>query len=135
MTNGGRGVGRGIGKCNTGRRKDKMNVLLIMMAVVMVGGCVTSINEGPRMTVEQYQSIMTAEKEGSIKIGMSKKEVLDIIGEPQLKYKATYVEEGDEGWEYTSRSPNLRLPFAVSRPFWIWFKDGKVSKVQRMTKI
>lgn len=109
--------------------------ILVLFAAMVLNGCTLHlyaipISEGPMMTAEQYQRIINAEEEGYIKVGITEEEILNILGEPQAKYKVGGFGPSYETWEYTDRPPGQGV-YPFSHPLWVWFKSGKVTKAGR----
>jgi outer membrane protein assembly factor BamE (lipoprotein component of BamABCDE complex) len=109
--------------------------LLILLAMVMLAGCTTL---GQPLTENQYKSILKAEAENLLKVGMSKEQVVSLIGEPQVIQKGMLGGCWScEYWRYTSHGPSYHLiPFAVEHPLQLIFsKEGLLIKFRRITLI
>ncbi|MDI6761560.1 MAG: hypothetical protein QME83_00880 [Thermodesulfobacteriota bacterium] len=110
-------------------------ILLILLAMIFGAGC-ANFNECVKynkishpQTLEQYEKIIKAMEENSLRIWMSEKEVIELIGEPQEKNTQLFTKWII--WKYTSHGKIYDLFITLSRPLMIWFENGKVVKFQR----
>lgn len=82
-------------------------MLVVAMTILVVSGCATT-SELRKLT-----------------IGMDKKEVIDILGEPVSTRASTRSSGMVEIWDYKFAKNVLGFP-PVKDTYWIFFKDNKV---------
>jgi outer membrane protein assembly factor BamE (lipoprotein component of BamABCDE complex) len=91
-------------------------IILILLVMVFLAGCAThhgplfdpSNNpekrfyiEGPKITPQQVEAVIVSARERLIKIGMTKDEVKELLGEPQTRGKGHIINHPEwENWEW-----------------------------------
>lgn len=123
----------------------KKLLLLVMVLGLLVSGCVTVSSQyasGQAMSKEQVDRILDAFRNEEIKIGMTKEEVINLIGEPSRRQSwSGSLDFGCAGgkkemWEYTSHSKNYDWLIRFSKPLTLLFdKNGKLIAVKKQLKI
>jgi uncharacterized protein YgiM (DUF1202 family) len=105
-----------------------MKTILVLLAMVLLSGCAT-YNDVARynknnhsQTKEQFYKIQN--NKYLIQIGMTEKEVIDLIGEPQLKMAVLFTTQIQ--WVYTSHSQIVHLLWGTGRFLELYFRDGRL---------
>jgi len=102
--------------------------LVVLLAMVVLSGCAI-YNEAVRynkLPHEQAheQFVRISENYLALKIEMTEKEVVDLIGEPQLKMAVLFTTQIQ--WVYSSHSPMAHMFFSFSKDIELYFQDGKL---------
>ena len=110
-----------------------MKKLLVLLAMVFLGGCATynearQYGEHP-LTQEQFYQVQ--ENRYNIKAGMTEQEVIDLVGMPA--WKTMQIITAETVWVYSSRSLNAAVFGWHGRELSIFFKKGRVTKVGQFT--
>jgi outer membrane protein assembly factor BamE (lipoprotein component of BamABCDE complex) len=102
--------------------------LMVLLAMVVLSGCAI-YNEAVRYNKlpheqTQGQLVRISENYAALKIGMTEKEVVGLIGEPQLKMAVLFTTQIQ--WVYTSHSQMVHLLWGPGKFIELYFRDGKL---------
>jgi outer membrane protein assembly factor BamE (lipoprotein component of BamABCDE complex) len=104
-----------------------MKAILLLLAMVMLGGCAY----GTPLTNQRAAEVNQIYYNGGIKIGMTRAEVVELIGEPSKKITIITRKDSDV-WYYSSH--NVLYDTAIGswqREIIIEFRQGKVYTVNK----
>ena len=102
--------------------------LVVLLVMVVLSGCAI-YNEAVRYNKlpherTQEQFVRISENYSALKIGMTEKEVVDLIGERQLKMAVLFTTQIQ--WVYSYHSPMAYMFFSFSKDIELYFQDGKL---------
>ncbi len=102
--------------------------LMVLLAMVVLSGCAI-YNEAVRYNKlpheqTQGQLVRISENYAALKIGMTEKEVVGLIEEPQLKMAVLFTTQIQ--WVYTSHSQMVHLLWGPGKFIELYFRDGKL---------
>ena len=105
-----------------------MKTILVLLAMMLLSGCAiyneaVRYNELPHEQTRE-QLVRISENYAALKIGMTEKEVVDLIGEPQLKMAVLFSTQIQ--WVYSSHSRAAHMFFSYSKDIELYFRDGKL---------
>jgi hypothetical protein len=118
---------------------EMKKIVLIVLAMVILIGCATAGSHyASGMSKEQITLILNAYKNGDIKLGMTKEEVINLIGEPSLRQswggnlKSGGCIGSKELWKYTSHNALYDAFIGFSKPLFLLFdKDDKLIELDQ----